>query len=65
MIVEELERQIVLARQSGKTPIMVNAMCGTTVLGAVDPLNDIADICNKYNIWMHVDVSLERAGEKG
>ena len=29
---------------------------GTTVLGAFDPLDPIADICEKYNCWFHIDV---------
>lgn len=29
---------------------------GTTVLGAFDPLNEIADVCEKYNCWFHIDV---------
>ncbi len=39
-------------------PLFVNATAGTTVYGAFDPINDIADICEKYNLWLHVDVSL-------
>lgn len=34
----------------------VNATAGTTVYGAFDPINQIADICEKYNMWLHVDV---------
>ena len=57
MLVAELEQQIAVVQRAGKTPIMVNAMCGSTVLGAVDPLEEIADVCLKHGIWMHVDVS--------
>jgi glutamate/tyrosine decarboxylase-like PLP-dependent enzyme len=31
---------------------------GTTVLGSFDPIDSVADICEKYNLWLHVDVSL-------
>lgn len=30
---------------------------GTTVLGAFDPLEKIADLCEKYQLWMHVDAA--------
>jgi len=55
MIPDELERMIVEARQQGIEPIMVNATAGSTVLGAYDPLMPIADICERHEIWMHVD----------
>lgn len=36
-------------------PYLVNATAGTTVFGVYDPLDKIADICQKYRLWMHVD----------
>jgi glutamate/tyrosine decarboxylase-like PLP-dependent enzyme len=27
------------------------------VLGAFDPLEKIADLCEKYKLWMHVDAA--------
>lgn len=30
---------------------------GTTVLGAFDPLDGIADLCAKYKMWFHVDAA--------
>lgn len=46
-----------LSFPQGLVPFYVNATAGTTVYGAFDPLNDIADICHKHTLWMHVDVS--------
>ena len=44
-----------IASFQGGTPFLVVATSGTTVLGAFDPLNAIADVCEKYGLWMHVD----------
>lgn len=57
MNVECLEKKILQALSEGKVPVMVNATASTTVYGSFDPINDIADICEKYSIWLHVDVS--------
>lgn len=55
MIPEELEKRIVEAQAEGCKPFMVNATAGTTVLGAYDPVEPIADICEKYSLWLHID----------
>ena len=36
-------------------PLMVNATAGTTVLGSYDPLEPLADVCEKHGVWLHVD----------
>ncbi len=55
MIPAELEAQVVKDINDGFIPTYVNATAGTTVLGAFDPVDAIADIAEKYNIWLHVD----------
>lgn len=55
MIPEELENQIKEDIKNGGIPTYVNATAGTTVLGAFDPIDKIAEITTKYNIWLHVD----------
>ncbi|VVD05402.1 unnamed protein product [Leptidea sinapis] len=57
MITSELERLVRYHRDRGNVPFFVNATSGTTVLGAFDPLMEIADICQKYDMWMHVDAA--------
>ncbi len=52
---EKLEEQIKEDLHDGFIPTYVNATAGTTVLGAFDPIDKIADITEKYNIWLHVD----------
>lgn len=51
----KLEAQIQLDIQNGYIPTFVNATAGTTVLGAFDPIDEIAKITEKYMIWLHVD----------
>lgn len=55
MIPALLEAQIIEDIENGCLPTYVNATAGTTVLGAFDPINAIADITEKYKIWLHVD----------
>ena len=57
MIPSELNRLIEESKLKGETPFYVNATAGTTVLGSFDPFNDIADICERHALWMHVDGS--------
>lgn len=55
MIPEKLEAQVLEDIQNGGLPTYVNATAGTTVLGAFDPIDKIADITEKYEMWLHVD----------
>lgn len=57
MRIDHLEREILRSKSEGGQPFMVSATAGTTVLGAFDPLNDIAGLCKKYSLWMHVDAA--------
>ncbi|KAK2179016.1 hypothetical protein NP493_519g05084 [Ridgeia piscesae] len=56
MDTEALGKLTEQAKAEGFTPYLVNATGGTTVLGAYDPIVEIADICEKYDMWLHVDV---------
>ncbi|XP_009892866.1 PREDICTED: glutamate decarboxylase 1 [Charadrius vociferus] len=57
IIPADLEAKILEAKQKGYVPLFVNATAGTTVYGAFDPIQEIADICEKYNLWLHVDAA--------
>ena len=43
---------------SGNKPICVIATIGTTGSTAIDSIEEIAAICKKYNIWLHIDAAL-------
>ncbi|XP_041722665.2 cysteine sulfinic acid decarboxylase isoform X1 [Coregonus clupeaformis] len=57
MITEDLREKIELAKSQGAVPFFVHATSGTTVQGAFDPLEPIADICDRQGLWMHVDAA--------
>jgi aromatic-L-amino-acid/L-tryptophan decarboxylase len=53
--VDSLRRAVSEDRAGGKRPFCVIANAGTTNTGAVDPLNQLADLCELENLWLHVD----------
>ncbi len=55
MIPAKLEEQIIQDLNDGCIPTYLNCTAGTTVLGAFDPIHALADITEKYGIWLHVD----------
>ena len=52
---EQLALQLDALARRGIPVIAVVATAGTTVRGAVDPLNPIADLCRSHGVWLHVD----------
>ena len=55
---EALRNAIQQTRSSGRIPFCVVATTGTTVRGAFDPIDSLADICQEEDIWLHVDAAL-------
>ncbi len=57
MDVAELERRIQEDFAAGSQPFAVVATVGTTSTTSIDPVPQIAAICEKYKLWLHVDAS--------
>ncbi len=57
MIPEKLEEQILNDLKAGLTPLCVVAAAGTTSTLAMDPLRPIGEICQKHNLWYHIDAA--------
>jgi len=55
MYSKNLEEAIISTIQDWDIPFFINATSWTTVLWAYDPLKEIADIAQRYQIWLHVD----------
>ena len=56
--VEALETQIIEDRKKGLTPFFICACVGTTSTLAMDPIGALADIAQKYNLWLHIDAAM-------
>jgi aromatic-L-amino-acid/L-tryptophan decarboxylase len=54
---ELLAEAIVEDRAAGMHPLAVVATTGTTGTTSIDPVPEIADICERERMWLHVDAS--------
>lgn len=54
---EEFEKAIEASKARGEKPFFAVATTATTLLGAYDPIDEMAEICSKHNIWLHADGS--------
>ena len=57
MIPSELEKAVKRDMEAGYAPLAVVAAFGTTGSTAIDPLEPIGKICQKYDLWLHVDAA--------
>ena len=70
MDIGELKKAVQKIKDEGRKPFCVIANAGTTNCGAIDPLNDIADLCQQEGLWLHVDgaygapVAITKHGKK-
>src|SRR5881227_3508389 len=55
--VDDLVAKITADLEAGYIPLCVVANAGTVNTGAVDPLAEIREIADRFQLWMHVDGS--------
>jgi glutamate/tyrosine decarboxylase-like PLP-dependent enzyme len=53
----DVQRAIAKDRAAGYIPLAVVVSAGTTNTGAVDPLDEIADVCAAEHTWLHADAA--------
>jgi len=53
----DVQRAIADDRAAGLLPLAVVVSAGTTNTGAVDPLDEIADVCADERTWLHADAA--------
>jgi aromatic-L-amino-acid decarboxylase len=54
---ELLAQAIAGDRKAGRLPVAVVATVGSTSSTSVDPVRDIADVCAREHVWLHVDAA--------
>jgi len=55
MRTDALAEAIRADREHGFEPFCVVATPGTVTTGAIDPIADIADVCEREHLWLHLD----------
>ncbi len=53
--IRHLQEQLTQLRVEGRRCFAVVATAGTTIRGAIDPLQRLHEICSKDDLWLHVD----------
>jgi aromatic-L-amino-acid decarboxylase len=53
----ELQRVLEEDREAGLVPAMIGVSAGTANTGAIDPLDEVAEIAAENGVWLHVDGS--------
>lgn len=53
----QLDEALSSCRQQNRDVVAVVACCCSTSIGAFDPLREIAEVCQRHRVWLHVDAA--------
>lgn len=54
---QKLDEQLRSLKLQGRTVVAVSACACATPIGAFDPLDEIAAVCQRHEVWLHVDAA--------
>ena len=57
MCVDVLDEQLRTLKADGRIVVAVVAGACSTPIGAFDPLDEVADVCEAHDVWFHVDAA--------
>jgi aromatic-L-amino-acid/L-tryptophan decarboxylase len=52
---DHLDQLLGADRTRGHLPVAVVASAGTVNTGAIDPIDEIAEVCAAHKVWLHID----------
>jgi len=53
----ELDKALTESKKNGELPFCVVATAGSTTTGTIDPIDEIANVCQQHDVWLHVDAA--------
>ncbi|MEM7355639.1 MAG: pyridoxal-dependent decarboxylase [Acidobacteriota bacterium] len=53
--IDDLERQLAADLADGLVPAAICLSAGTANTGAIDPLDEAADVAERHDVWLHID----------
>ena len=57
MRVDRLDEILHSLKSAGRTVVAVAAAACATPIGAFDPIEEVANVCESHGVWMHVDAA--------